>query len=75
MNYNSTIVIPKKKGLNYRSIIGATRQYKRSGISILETKSELKITIKTTDATAMRASVNAIMRDIQVIEGVANAEK
>jgi tRNA threonylcarbamoyladenosine modification (KEOPS) complex Pcc1 subunit len=69
MNYNGIIVIPKKAGLSYKSIIGATKHYKRSGMTISETGSTLKITIKTNDAAAMRASLNAIMRDIQVIEG------
>ncbi len=69
MDYNSVIMIPKKAGLNYKSILGATKEHKRSGMTISETRDELKITIKTDDATAMRASINAIMRDIQVIEG------
>jgi tRNA threonylcarbamoyladenosine modification (KEOPS) complex Pcc1 subunit len=68
MDYNSVIVIPKKMGLSYKGILGNMKEHKRSGTAIKETANKLTITIKTNDATAMRASINAIMRDIQVIE-------
>jgi tRNA threonylcarbamoyladenosine modification (KEOPS) complex Pcc1 subunit len=68
MKYSTTIVIPKKLKIPYLKALGSMKEHKRSGISIKETDQELRITIQTEDITALRASVNAVIRDISVIE-------
>jgi tRNA threonylcarbamoyladenosine modification (KEOPS) complex Pcc1 subunit len=67
--YQAKITIAKISKISYKKILGEIREHKRSGLSIKETPTTLEISIKTTDITAMRASINGIMRDIQVIEG------
>ena len=73
LTYTCAISIPKKGRLNYKKILGDSREHKRSGIKISETPVSLKIEISAKDATAMRASMNSIMRDIQVIEDAGEA--
>ncbi len=74
MMSKATIIIQKRAKMSYKKILGEIKEHKRSGINISETDSELKITIETKDITALRASLNAIIRDVQVIEG-ANTPK
>ncbi|MFI5412309.1 MAG: KEOPS complex subunit Pcc1 [Candidatus Micrarchaeales archaeon] len=69
MEHKALIIIPKKVKLEYKKALAGTREHKRSGMQIEETAKELRITIKTSDLTALRATINSIMRDIQVIEG------
>ena len=64
----ATIVIPKKAKLNYKKALGSIREHERSGITIQETEKELKIIIETKDITALRSTMNAIIRDVQTIE-------
>ena len=68
MEHTAVLTIGKSANIDYRKILGNMREHKRSTISIKETGTALSITIKTRDITALRASVNAIMRDIQVVK-------
>ncbi len=69
MEHKAIITIPKKVKIDYKKVLGTVREHKRSGMQIQETEKELIITIKTSDLTALRASINSITRDISVIEG------
>ncbi len=69
--YKANIEVRKVPGLNYKSLLGAVRQYERSKITVGEDTEVFTITIVTEDLAALRASMNAIMRDMQVIEGAA----
>lgn len=72
--YEAKIIISKISKISYKKVLGDIREHKRSGLNIKETPSTLEISIKTTDITALRASINGIMRDIQVIEGASTAK-
>jgi tRNA threonylcarbamoyladenosine modification (KEOPS) complex Pcc1 subunit len=62
------IVLDKEPKLNYSKILGKNLGHSRSAIKITESKSALTIEITAKDATALRASANSILRDLQVIE-------
>ncbi len=66
--YSAEIHVEKASSLNYSKALGKIKSYKRSSVSIKETSRILTVSIEAHDATALRASVNAIMRDVQVIE-------
>ena len=68
--YSAEIIIAKDKGRDYKAILGESKTYKRGAMSISETGRELKISIKADDATALRASINMVLRDMQVINSV-----
>ncbi len=68
--FESNITITKVVPASYTKIIGKPRSYKRSSISIKEGPSSFAISIKAGDASALRASMNAMMRQIQIIESV-----
>ena len=66
-NLQFKLIIKKEPGLKYTKVLsGAT--HNRSTISMIESKDTLTIEIKAKDATALRASTNSILRDLQVIE-------
>lgn len=65
---NLVIVLGKAEKLNYSKILGKSIKHNRSAITVKETKEKLTITIKAKDATALRASANSILRDLQIIE-------
>lgn len=68
-SYITIIKVKKSREKNYKKILGiAKTNYKRSKITISENQKELSITITAEDATALRASANMIMRDLQIIE-------
>ncbi len=68
--FEAIITLAKAQPVNYMEIVGKPRPYKRSVITAKEGPSTFSITIKAGDAAALRASINAMMRQIQVIEGV-----
>ena len=57
-------------GGNLRAL-GRIKTYKRSGITITKEKDSLKISIGAIDATALRASINSVLRDVQTIDRTA----
>ena len=68
--YEAEIVVSKVHGASYSSIMGKIKSYKRSTVEIKETAGTFAAKVRAADATALRASVNALMRDIQVIERI-----
>jgi tRNA threonylcarbamoyladenosine modification (KEOPS) complex Pcc1 subunit len=68
--YEAEIVVSKAPRVSYSSIMGRIKSYKRSTVEIKETAGTFAAKVRAADATALRASVNALMRDIQVIEGI-----
>lgn len=66
--YTSTISVSKLRGLKYSSILGIKEKYKRSTINTKEDKNSITFLISADDAVALRASMNAIMRNIEIIE-------
>lgn len=66
--YKANIEVRKVPGLDYKTLIGVVRQYERSKITIDEDTKVFTITITTEDIAALRATMNAILRDVQVIE-------
>ena len=72
--YKSRISISKTSPLDYSKVLGRPRMYKRSTVKFSETPSTIKIFVVAGDATAMRAALNSIMRDIQVIEAAARVD-
>lgn len=67
--YSARIAVPKKAKIDYKKALGEIKERERSSVSIKETEKELLIEIETGDAAALRASMNAILRDLQAIEG------
>ncbi|MCL4381395.1 hypothetical protein M1614_00240 [Candidatus Marsarchaeota archaeon] len=65
---NSSIISIKKiNGLEYKKILNFNN-HKRSSIDIEETPSIIKFKVYANDITALRASINAVLRDIQTID-------
>ncbi len=71
--YSAKIVMPKKAGIDYKTALGDIKEHERSGVSIEETDKALVVEIEANDAASLRASVNAILRDIQTIDGALSA--
>ena len=69
---HAEITVDKCDGINYKRTLALpkNRRYARSTTEIKEGKRELRITIRARDNIALRASMNSIMRDIQVIGAV-----
>ena len=67
---NSSIISIKKiKGLKYKKILNFNN-HKRSSIDIEQIPSAIKFTVRAKDVTALRASINAVLRDIQTINNI-----
>ena len=66
----AVIVVGKYPGINYKGALGPTgsRRHARSTLDVAESKGRLRITITAKDATALRASINSMLRDLQIIE-------
>jgi tRNA threonylcarbamoyladenosine modification (KEOPS) complex Pcc1 subunit len=77
INAYAEITINKHPKINYKKVLAlpSTRAYARSSTEIKEDKGRLKIVIKAEDITALRASINSIMRDLQVIAAIDRLEK
>jgi tRNA threonylcarbamoyladenosine modification (KEOPS) complex Pcc1 subunit len=68
-NITLTLILNKTEKLNYSRILGKRGvKHDRSRTTLKETSNNLTITIKATDATALRASANSVLRDLQIIE-------
>ncbi|MGC8730455.1 MAG: KEOPS complex subunit Pcc1 [Candidatus Micrarchaeia archaeon] len=66
-----SLYIKKGININYQNLLSLeeSSNKKRSNVSIKETNKSIKIDIYSSDVTALRASINSILRDLQVIEG------
>lgn len=69
-----TLVLEKTDRLSYSRTLGRKIRHDRSNIFLKETAGKLTITIKAKDLTALRASANSILRDMQVIEATKNSK-
>ncbi len=69
------LYLNKKYSTNYKKIMGKEKQRKRSKTEIEETEQNLKVYITATDNSALRASINATLRDINSIESALAAVK
>lgn len=54
--------------INYSKLFNGPKRHERSDMKIKSTKGRLVIEVTAKDATALRASANSILRDLQVIE-------
>jgi tRNA threonylcarbamoyladenosine modification (KEOPS) complex Pcc1 subunit len=66
------ITLPKQQGIDYKKALTSQseRAHGRSGTKITSTEKALKITISAEDFTALRASINSIMREMQVLNSM-----
>lgn len=70
-NYILRIKIPKiNDSVNYLQILDKTKEYKRSSIKINENKEYVTILINAVDISALRGSVNTILKEIQIIKKI-----
>jgi Transcription factor Pcc1. len=69
------IHLAKRHNTEYKKILGKEKKRERSDIKIEEKTKNLKIYITATDNSALRASINAVMRDISSIESSIDAVK
>lgn len=65
--YRCIIMLPAASRLEYLTALQGGK-YKRSSITVASTASGASIEIRASDATALRASANSVLRDLQVIE-------
>ncbi|MCL5122541.1 MAG: hypothetical protein M1279_01040 [Candidatus Marsarchaeota archaeon] len=72
--YSATLHISKLQGLDYSKIIDIKSKYKRSSISVKGGKSSIEFRIGAEDPVALRASVNAVMRTVEIIENAYKAK-
>ncbi len=69
------IHLAKRHQTNYQKILGREKKIGRSEVKVEEKTKNLKIYITATDNSALRASINAVMRDINSIESSIDAVK
>ncbi|MGC8680289.1 MAG: KEOPS complex subunit Pcc1 [Candidatus Micrarchaeia archaeon] len=67
--YNALIKVPKSS-IDYNKVLGKMHEYKRSRINISKKDTFLLFEIEADDITALRASLNMLMRDISVVNDV-----
>jgi tRNA threonylcarbamoyladenosine modification (KEOPS) complex Pcc1 subunit len=68
--YYAVLKLERIKGLDYKKFFDKKYSYKRSSIRIKGTSSKIVFEISAEDPTALRASINSLLGDIQVIEAV-----
>ena len=73
--YRANIEVRKVPGLDYKTLLGTVRKHERSKITFDEDTDRFTITITSEDLAALRASMNAVMRDMQVIEGATEPQR
>jgi hypothetical protein len=62
------LILKKEPKLKYKKLLNTRTKQGRSTVCIIETKENIIIEINAADATALRASTNSLLRDLQVIE-------
>jgi len=67
-SFQLTLILNKESGLNYKSLLNTETRHERSKITINEKGKNIIVEITASDATALRASANSILRNLQVIE-------
>ena len=68
--FSAVIRIRKTGGINYTKIMGKSAKYKRGTVSTSDKAGVLTVRIEASDSTALRASLNTVMRELHVIESV-----
>jgi hypothetical protein len=68
------LIIAKEPGLKYSRLLSRSKRYGRSTMKVKETSSTVTIEINATDLTALRASANSVLRDLQVISATELAD-
>jgi tRNA threonylcarbamoyladenosine modification (KEOPS) complex Pcc1 subunit len=68
VNLKLKLILVKEPNINYSRIFKKQIQHQRSTVTVSQTKRHLVIEIKARDATALRASANSLIRNLQVIE-------
>jgi len=66
--FHALVKIPKSRGSKYMGIIGTGKERERSRTKVKEGKDTITIEVTASDMASLRASFNAITRDIQVVE-------
>lgn len=68
MNFEATIMVQGNTHPLHQAIASETKEMARSSITITEEKGKLVLRVSATDATALRASVNTILKLLVVYE-------
>lgn len=72
--YSATLSIRKQSPeIRYGTLLSYSKGRKRSAIGCRELKGSIYFTIEAKDATALRAALNSVLRDIKIIEAAASA--
>lgn len=74
MNFEATLTVQGNTRPLQQAIASEAREMTRSSITITEEKDKLVLRVSAADATALRASVNTILKLLQVYEKVAAIE-
>lgn len=61
------LTIKKDPALDYAMLFKSEKAHSRSTTKVTNAKGSVTIEIKATDPTALRASANSVLRDLQVI--------
>jgi tRNA threonylcarbamoyladenosine modification (KEOPS) complex Pcc1 subunit len=61
------LILEREHGIKYSSILGKSKRHARSAIKVQDKGEDLIIEITAKDLTALRASANSVLRDLQVI--------
>jgi tRNA threonylcarbamoyladenosine modification (KEOPS) complex Pcc1 subunit len=69
-NLNLKLTLAKRHGIDYAKIIGKGKKHSRSSMLVREKGDMLIVEINSGDITALRASANSLLRDIQVINSI-----
>jgi Transcription factor Pcc1 len=67
-HFKLKLILKREPKLKYTKLLSARTKQGRSTIHITQTKQSIIIEINAHDATALRASTNSLLRDLQVIE-------
>jgi tRNA threonylcarbamoyladenosine modification (KEOPS) complex Pcc1 subunit len=67
-SFQIKLLVAKEPKLKYTAILNQNNKHSRSFIKIKESANQLTIEINADDSTALRASINSVLRDLQVIE-------
>ncbi|GEM_PF-5027445 len=71
MTYEATITVKGDIAALHRAIASEAREMERSSITITEDKGGLALRVSANDATALRASVNTVLKLLLVHEKMA----
>lgn len=72
--YSAALRMAKSTPLSYAKIIGKGRKHKRSSVSLRENAASISISVDADDMAALRASLNNIMRELAVVDGIAKSD-